>query len=415
MPSRKSSDHTEKSWPRAILHVDMDAFFAAVEQLDHPEYRGKPVIIGGRAEHRGVVSTASYEARKFGVHSAMPTARAKALCPKGIFLPVRMHRYAEVSGIIHEIFTHYTPKVLPLSVDEAFLDITGSQRLFGPPRQLSMKLKQEILDSTGLTASVGVAPCLFVAKVASDLQKPDGLVLVPEEKVLDTLAPLPVGRIWGVGKVMQKHLNKLGIETISQLRSWPLKTLQENFGNTGDHLYNLARGIDDREVTEPDAEKSVSNETTFAEDVTKCAELEKTLLALADKVATRCRAADLAGRVVQIKLRYSDFSTVTRRITLATPVCTGQVLFRHGVKLLREKTEAGSRPVRLIGIGLSNFNAPPATQGDLFNSHAESGKTSADETDRKSEKAERALDRIREKLGDDMIGRGSLLLEPDDE
>lgn len=390
---------------RVILHVDMDAFFASIEQHDHPELRGKPVIIGGDPRSRGVVSTCSYEARKYGVHSAMPSSHAHRLCPHGIFLHGRMDRYSEISEQIHSIFRNYTPLVLPLSCDEAFLDITGSQRLFGPPLTIGRRLKEEIRDSTGLTASVGIAGTLFVAKIASDLEKPDGLTLIPDGEVLRRLAPLPVRTIWGVGNVAEKRLHKLGIRSIEDLQRWPEKELCENFGEFGEHLYNLCRGIDPRTISSETAvEKSISNEHTFDEDILDRQRLEKALLWLADKVARRARAAGMAGRTVQLKVKYADFTSITRRHTLPQATACGQEIFQTTRQLLRDKTEVGSRSVRLIGVGISGFDGHGNVQPGLFDEQAPGALSD------KMARAEAAADKILQKHGRNSIGRGSLLL-----
>ncbi|MBN2711878.1 MAG: DNA polymerase IV [Planctomycetes bacterium] len=395
-------------WPRAILHVDMDAFYASVEQHDNPELRGKPVIVGGSAEGRGVVSAASYEARAYGVHSAMPTSKAHRLCPHGIFLRVRMWRYQEVSEQVHAVFAEFTPDIQPISVDEAFLDISGCQRLFGSPAEIARKLKDAVKARTGLTASVGVGPNRFVAKIASDIEKPDGLVLIRREEVLDRLAPLPVNRIWGVGRVTGLKMEKLGINTIADLRQWPQHTLVEHFGNTGASLYNLARGEDHSEVEEGEVEKSVSNETTFSRDLFDTGELEHALLALSDKVGSRLRSKGFTGRTIQLKVKYGDFTSITRRVTLPCPTCVGSEIYSVAVKLLHARTEAGSRSIRLIGVGVSGLYEGNIRQATLFSPVD----TSSQE---KSEKAERAVDRIREKLGPDFIGRGSLMLDEDED
>lgn len=412
----QSATPEERDLARVIIHVDMDAFYASVEQHDHPELRGKAVIIGGSPQSRGVVSTASYEARKFGVHSAMPTAHAYRLCPHGIFLPVNMARYMEVSRVIHAIFRDFTPLVMPLSCDEAFLDVTGSQRLFGTPLAIGRLLKHRIKDTTGLTASVGIASTLFVAKVASDLEKPDGLTLIPDAQVVARLAPLPVRAVWGVGKVAEKHLARLGILTIADLQRWELKELREHFGDFGEHLHQLCRGIDPRTVeAEQAAEKSISNEHTFDRDLTSRDELERALLYLSDKVGRRAREAQMPGRTVQLKLKYADFTSVTRRQTLPEPTASGQEIFCIARQLLREKTEAGRRAVRLIGVGVSGFtDAVEATtaQGCLFDA------TPPEEPNqqtaiKKMARAEAAADEILKKLGHNAIGRGSLLLDDD--
>ncbi|MCC8179692.1 MAG: DNA polymerase IV, partial [Planctomycetes bacterium] len=254
-------------WRRAILHVDMDAFYASVEQLDNPELRGKPVIVGGDAKSRGVVSAASYEVRPYGVRSAMPMAKAVRLCPHAIRVKPRMERYAEVSSQIFAIFAKVTPLVQPISLDEAFLDVTGCQRLHGDPVTIAKRIRLSIKQATGLTASVGVATCRFVAKIASDLDKPDGLTIIPEEEMLDRLAPLPVSKIWGVGPVTVKKLTNLGIKTIGDVRQWPVEQLEQLLGQAGADLHLLANGIDDSQVVSEEQEKSISHETTFAEDV----------------------------------------------------------------------------------------------------------------------------------------------------
>ena len=254
-----------------IIHADMDAFYASVEERDQPELVGKPVIVGGSPEQRGVVSAASYVARRYGVHSAMPAVTAHRLCPHGIFLPPRISYYAEISSQIRDIFERFTPLVEPLSLDEAFLDVTGSERLFGPAPEIGRKIKQAIREELRLVASVGVAPNKFLAKIASDLKKPDALVVVEPEQVQEFLAPLPVERLWGVGKKGSKVFERLGIRTIGQLRQWPLESLQTHFGSSGEYLWQLAHGIDDRPVVPEREAKSISHETTFAQDI---AELE---------------------------------------------------------------------------------------------------------------------------------------------
>ncbi len=396
-------------WPRAILHVDMDAFYASVEQHDNPELRGRPVIVGGSPRSRGVVSAASYEVRAYGVRSAMPTAKALRLCPHAILIPGRMRRYAEVSEVIHGVFHRFTPLVQPVSLDEAFLDVTASQRLHGDPVTMARKIRAAILEETGLTASVGVAACRFVAKIASDMDKPDGLTVIPEEEALARLAPLPVSRIWGVGPVANRRLAKLGIATIGQLREWPVETLERELGQSGAQLHHLAHGRDDSEVIPDWKEKSLSHETTFARDSCDMEALEAVLRELSDKVASRLRRYGLMGRVVFLKLRYSDFSTVTRRKTLAVRSSLSESIFKESRELLRTRTEAGKRPVRLIGVGMAGLGgSEEGAQGRLF------GGEDAENLKR-IERLERAADGIRAKLGEDAIGRASSkLLEESD-
>ncbi len=396
---------TESAWPRAILHVDMDAFFASVEQLDRPELRGKPVIVGGRAEDRGVVAAASYEARRFGVHSAMPMARAVRLCPQAIRVRGRMERYAEVSRAVFAVFQRFTPLVEGLSVDEAFLDITGSQRLFGPAPAIARSIKDAVRDATGLTASAGLAPTKFLAKIASDLEKPDGLVVIPADAVEARLHPLPIEKLWGVGARMAERLHRLGIHTVGDAAQWPQADLEERFGQAGAHLAHLSRGEDTRAVETVSETKSVSHEHTFAEDVEDADALVSVLRALADKVAARLRRKELEGRVVQIKVRYDDFSTVTRRQALPAPSALAATMIATGERLLRDRTEAGSRPVRLVGIGMAELtSAVGAVQSSLFDEAAH----------RRTDRLERAADAIRDRMGEQALRRGSQLERPDE-
>ena len=388
-------------WKRAILHVDMDAFYASVEQMDNPGLKGKPVLVGGPPESRGVISAASYEARRYGARSAMPTATALRLCPKAILLPVRMERYHEVSDIVFAIFNRVTPLVQPVSLDEAFLDVTGCQRLHGPPETIARRIRLSIKNETGLTASVGVASCRFVAKIASDLDKPDGLTIVPETEMLARLAPLPVTKIWGVGAVTGKRLAAMGIDTIGQLRQWPESALAAELGETGRDLYRLANGMDDSEVKPEEQEKSISHETTFPRDISGVKELEVMLLELADKVASRLRRRDLSGRVIFLKLRYSDFTTLTRRKSLPAATCLATEIHETAKTLLHERTAAGARPVRLIGVGIAGLEAGSRQQKSLF-------ADSTGKDDAKRERIERATDAIRDKLGDEAIQRASV-------
>jgi nucleotidyltransferase/DNA polymerase involved in DNA repair len=386
----------------------MDAFFASVEQLDNPELRGKPIAVGGPSEGRGVVSAASYEARAFGVHSAMPMGRAQACCPHLIVLPGRMERYQEVSGQIMEVFHRFSPLVEPLSVDEAFLDITGSQRLLGSPEEIGPAIKKAIREEIGLTASVGIAPTKFMAKIASDLEKPDGLVIIHEEEMLDRLAALPVGKLWGVGPKMEGILHQNGIRSVADLRGWPQAALQKRWGETGDHLYRLSHGLDFREVEVESEVKSVSHETTFHEDIDDLEELKGELRYLADKVAYRMRAQGVEGRVVFIKVRYADFSTVTRRVTLKSPSALAAVMMNEGVRLLEEKTDAGARAVRLIGIGMGNLSEEGrSVQTSLFLREGEPDRD-------KQEAIERATDAIKNRMGKHAIGRAVYLDRPEE-
>src|SRR5262245_9576192 len=317
-----------------ILHVDMDAFYASIEERDDPSLVGKPVIVGGSAESRGVVAAANYEVRKFGVHSAMASARAKRLCPHAVFIKPRMNHYAEVSQQIRSILEEFTPLIEPLSLDEAFLDGTGSESLFGPAAGIGRLIKQRIRSELGLVASVGVAPNKFVAKIASDLNKPDGFLVVECGDVQAFLDPLPVGRLWGVGQVTGQVFDRLGIRTIGQLRQLSVELLNDLFGSSGEHYWRLANGLDDRQVI-PDREaKSISHETTFVEDIADREVLRAWLTELAEQVARRLRRQALKGRTVELKIRFADFQTINRSFTLSEPTNITQELLQAGTELL---------------------------------------------------------------------------------
>lgn len=349
-----------------ILHVDMDAFYASVEERDRPELVGKPVIVGGTPEGRGVVAAANYVARKFGVHSAMPAVTAHRLCPRGIFLRPRMDYYAEVSDQIRGIFENYTPLVEPLSLDEAFLDVTGSERLFGPAETIGRMIKQEIRDRLRLVASVGVAPNKFLAKIASDLRKPDGFVIVEFDQVQAFLDPLPVGRLWGVGKVTGQVFEKLGIHRISQLRQMPVELLRHHFGSGGDHLWELSHGIDDRPVVPEQEAKSISHETTFAKDLEDPEQMRAWLLELSEQVGCRMRRHGLKGRTVNLKVRFEDFHTITRAQTLPQPTNVTQEIWRTADQMFAERLPARRLHIRLLGVGMSGFEHPAMVQLSLF-------------------------------------------------
>jgi DNA polymerase-4 len=343
---------------RAILHLDMDAFYASVEAKDDPSLRGKPVIVGG-GERRGVVCAASYEARKFGVHSAQPMATARRLCPNGVFLPVRMGRYREESERIFAIFRRFTPLVEPLSVDEAFLDVTGSTRLFGSPETIARAIREAVREETGLTVSAGVATSKLVAKIASDLRKPDGLVAVAPGTERAFLAPLPVGKLWGVGRVTEGALLRAGIRTIGDLAAVPASRLSGMFGAHGAHLHELANGQDDRDVVTDAEVKSVGREETYEQDIRGRKTMERQLLDLAHRVASRMRRHGFRGRTVTLKVKYADFELATRAESLHQPTDDGGTIYRVARRLL-DRTEAGARPVRLLGISMSNLGGEEA-------------------------------------------------------
>ncbi|ORU00005.1 DNA polymerase IV [Anaerovibrio sp. JC8] len=377
---------------RIIMHVDMDAFFASVEQLDHKEYRGKPLIVGGIGG-RGVVSTCSYEARKFGVHSAMPTSKARKLCPQGIFIQGNYPRYAEVSQQIFDIFDHYSPLIEPLSIDEAFLDLTGMGRLMDDPLQYAMKLKQEIREKTGIVASVGIAPNKFIAKIASDLDKPDGLVVVAKDEVQDFLDPLPVRRIWGVGAKTAALLDSIHIRTVLDLRKLDYQRLRNMIGEkTAQHLYNLSRGLDERPVAPRGRAKSIGNEITFGEDIQTAEEALEVLLQLSVKVGWRLRKAGFKAKTIQLKLRTRDFTTYTRQKQLFEPSNFDNDIFT-AIKELFQNLNI-TRNIRLLGVSTSGFGEMEAVS--LFH-------------DEKKDKLYQAIDGINSKFGKLGVTRGSLI------
>ncbi|MHB8863107.1 MAG: DNA polymerase IV [Pirellulaceae bacterium] len=349
-----------------ILHADMDAFYASVEERDRPELVGHPVIVGGSPEKRGVVAAANYVARQYGVHSAMPAVTAKRLCPQGIFLPARIDYYAEVSCQIRGIFDRFTPLVEPLSLDEAFLDVTGSEQLFGSAAEIGRQIKQAVRDETQLIVSVGLAPNKFLAKIASDFRKPDGFVVVEPDQIHQFLDPLPLERLWGVGRQGSKVFERLGIRTVGQLGQWPLETLTSHFGSHGEHLWQLAQGIDDRTVVPEREAKSISHETTFEHDVDDQEVLRAWLLDLTEQVAWRIRRYRLRGKVVHLKVRFADFSTITRSQTLSEPTDITDELWRVADEMLCHRLPAGHLPVRLLGMGVSGFDMSGMKQGLLF-------------------------------------------------
>jgi len=382
-----------------IIHLDMDAFYPSVEVLDNPALKGKPVIVGGSKE-RGVVSSASYEARKFGIHSAQPIAKAKRLCPGGIFWSVRMSRYQEISKQVFKIFHRFTPLVEPISIDEAFLDVTDSIRLFGQPENIAKKIKQIILTETGLTISAGVAPSKFVAKIASDIDKPDSLTVVHPDDVRDFLDPLPVKKMWGVGKVSQRLLSRLNIHNFRDLRQTPVKVLEKKFGKHGVKIHLLAMGVDERDVIPDHDVKSIGHEQTFLQDIISLDTVQKELLALGSKVARRMRQKGLKGKTITLKVKYSDFVQITRSVTLPKSIDDGSEIYSVACRLLK-KTRVTKKPVRLLGISLSQLSClGTGTQLSLF------------DQDRSSQERQRlntVLDSLYEKYGDKSVVPGTLL------
>lgn len=388
-----------------ILHVDMDAFYAAIEVLDHPEWKGLPLVVGSPPDRRGVVSTCSYEARRFGIHSAMPSRTAGKLCPQAVFVEPRMDRYAEISGRIMTIFEEFTPLVEPLSLDEAFLDVSGALHIWGDAVTIARELKERIRSRVGLTASVGVAPNKFLAKISSDMNKPDGLTVVPvtEAEIMAFLAPLPVGKMWGVGKVSAARLEKAGIHTIGQLQALPSTTMESLFGKAGARdMEDLVRGRDDRQVITHWEEKSISNEHTFDVDEPDIGKVRHRLLELAEEVGGRLRGAGKLARTAQIKVRYGDFSTITRQMSFPSALDTDRDLI-HCAFTLFDRERIG-RPVRLIGFGVHNLATPAQAvpvQPDLF------GDAAVEVGDGRNKKLDRAVDSLRKAFGSHAIKRGA--------
>ncbi|MFQ6035035.1 MAG: DNA polymerase IV [Sedimentisphaerales bacterium] len=388
---------------RQIIHVDMDAFYASVEQLDNPEYKGQPVIVGGDPKGRGVVSAASYEARQFGIHSAMPMTRAIRLCPELIVLPVRMARYRQVSQQVHAIFKKYTPLVESVSLDEAFLDVTGSTKLFGSAEQIGLAIKTAIKDELKLTASVGVAPNKFLAKLASGMKKPDGFVVITEQNKQEILEPLPVSKIWGVGKVTEQALQAHAIQTIAQLRQTPLEQLKVIVGNFAPVLLQLACGIDESEVQPARQAKSLSSERTFAADVQDEEVLLDALLNQVEQVGQRLRAANLLAKTVAVKLRYADFRTITKSFTLGQATNTTRTLWQTAKAIFQIWQAESAGPLRLIGFaasGLIKEDTSQASRGAgsqqlLFN----------DPKEEKQKRLDEVVDKIKNRYGKDSLRR----------
>lgn len=385
---------------RSTLHVDMDAFYASVEQLDQPQYKGRPVIVGAdprAGRGRGVVAACSYEARKFGVRSALPISRAWKLCPEGVYVRPRMERYSEVSGQVMEVFRRYTDLVEPLSIDEAFLDITGSVTLLGAPEQIAVSIKKEVRQATGLTASVGLAPNKFLAKIASDLKKPDGFVVVEEKDIEQFLAPLPISRLWGVGPKTEQRIREMGYQTIGQVAAASREALIRSLGSLGEHLYQLSRGKDDRPVVPNWEPKSTSSETTFDEDTNDRELLLSTILDLSDHVAERLRKDGYRARRVTLKLRYSNFSTHTKQSSLDKFVQTGEEIAEVARRLFAKFSL--KQKIRLIGVSV----------GDLHRDGADPQQLGLFPQSNDKEKLSRTVDEIKQKFGADAVRRGSQL------
>jgi len=382
---------------RRIMHIDLDAFFVSVEQALKPELKGKPVVVGGRPDKRGVVASASYEARKFGIHAGMPLAAASRLCPQAIFIEGGFPKYRDASHRFMEILADFSPFLEPVSLDEAYLDVTGFESIHGSIHQMATKIKQQIKDELGLPASVGIASGKVVAKIAAELSKPDGLLEVASGEERSFLAPLPVDKLPGVGKKTEQILRGLGINTIGELPTMPLDALKSHFGAFGEVLHRYARGIDDRKVEPPVAAKSISRETTFGKDTRDRALLKATLRYLGERVGAELRQENKQAKCVTLKLRYADFTTITRRHTLSPAFDSDQTIFDTGVMLLKKALSQEKQPVRLIGIGVAEL--------------VESGKQldMLDPSARRQGQLDRAIDRIRNKYGFTAIQTGRTL------
>jgi DNA polymerase-4 len=373
----------------------MDAFYASVEQLKNPQLKGKPVIVGGSPQSRGVVSACSYEARQYGIHSAMPLAEARRRCPHAVFLPVDFASYKRFSRQMHDIFYDYTPIIEPIALDEAFLDVTGSLSLKGPAAVIGRQIKDRIKTELGLIASIGIAHNKFLAKLASDLSKPDGFMIVPTDRVQEFLDPLDVSRIWGVGEKAAHKLYSLNIKQVRDLRRLTEANLVNIFGSFGHQLYNLARGIDQRPV-EPDRDaKSIGRETTFAYDIVDPAALEQHLLKLSTDVGRSLRKKSLKGKTITVKVKFSDFRTITRSVTIDVPTNLDDMIYNEGCRLLRN---VPVKPTRLIGVSVHNLTAGDEAQLSLFQER----RTGDD-------RLAKAVDAVKDKYGEKILTRARLL------
>lgn len=381
-----------------ILHIDMDAFYASVEQLDNPWLKGKCVIVGGTS-NRGVVSASSYEARRFGVRSAMPIFQARQKCPDGVFIPPRMARYKEVSQKIMAILREFSPQVEVVSIDEAYMDISGSQRLHGNPEIVAMDIKSKIRKTLGLTCSVGVAPGKFLAKVASDMDKPDGLTIIAPQEVHQFIESLPVQKVPGVGKKTFLRLESMGIKALGDVKKFPEKMLLERLGKFGQRLIGLASGTDHSTVTPWSPHKSVSSERTLGEDTRDKKLLHTYLLKQSEEVARQLRKAGVRARTITIKIKHADFKQFTRSKTISTPTRSSETIYQHAADLL-DNYEL-TQKIRLIGVGTSGFkSAGQPVQLDLFDR--------TEKSDKSWEIVDRTVESITQKFGRDAIKRGSL-------
>ena len=376
------------------MHIDLDAFFVSVEQVLNPELKGKPVVVGGRPDRRGVVAAASYEARKFGLHSAMPLSTASRLCPQAIFIEGSFPKYRDVSRKFMAILADFSPDLEPLGLDEAYLDVTGFESIHGSQKQMAARIRQRIQDELGINASVGIASSKVVAKIASEMAKPDGLVEVAAGNEASFLKPLAIERLPGIGKKTAATLRALGIDTIGKLAGIPLAALKSRFGASGEVLRRFSRGIDERKVAPPAEAKSISRETTFDKDTRDKTFLEATLRYLSERVGSRLRQRKRQARCITLKLRFTDFTTITRRQTLRQTADTDQAIFDSGLKLMTKALCQQKQAVRLLGIGVSGL-VEAGYQLSMLDSQAV-----------RLERLNRAIDRIRRRYGFGSIQTG---------
>ena len=382
---------------RTIIHIDLDSFFVSVEQVLNPELKSKLVVVGGKADRRGVVATASYEARVFGLHSGMPLATAARLCPEAIFIEGNFNNYREYSRKFMAILNDFSPFIEPMGIDEAYLDVTGFESIHGSIRQMAYMMKKRVRSELELCASIGIASCKVVAKVASDLSKPDGLIEVGPGEERNFMAPLPVEKLPGVGKQTAKVIKRWGVFTIGELSQIPTHTLKSRLGAAGEMLHRYANGIDNRRVLPPGEAKSISRETTFQEDIRDRSFLEATLWIQSEKVSADLRKGGKQAKCVTLKLRYADFTTITRSHTLGDSVNTNQAIFITGIGLLDRVLSMEKQAVRLIGIGVSNL-VEASRQATLFSSPT-----------LKQEELNKAIDRIRDRYGFGAIQTGRVI------
>lgn len=382
-----------------ILHVDMDAFYASVELLERPELIGTPVIVGASTGNRGVVLSATYEARALGVHSAMPISRARRLAPHATFISPHHARYSEISRTVMDIFGSITPLVEPLSLDEAFLDVSGALRRLGNPRAIASLIRARVREEAGITCSVGVASTKFVAKLASTRCKPDGLLVVPTDEVIDFLHPLPVGALWGVGEKTEEHLIRLGLETVGDIATTPIATLERALGSAqGQHLHELSWGRDSRAVIPDEPEKSVGNEETFDSDTDDHEWVRSRIAGLSDQVARRLRSAELVGRTVGLKVRFADFTTITRSRTLDVPTDVGADIYATAWGLFSALKLQRAR-IRLVGVRMEGLSGADSTPTQML----------LGAPDRGRREAEVAMDDLRRRYGPDAVRPGRSL------